>query len=81
MFVSKSSSRRLQDTSSVQKFFVMQEFLEEEKLLRWRDVEDVFKKSLEEVFKKFWVFFENLHSYFLRVQEFYMRVLFPCEYP
>ena len=34
----------------------MQEFLEEEKLLRWRDVEDVFKKGLEEIFKKFCFF-------------------------
>ena len=58
MFVSITSSRRLQEMSSRHldnvfrvTIFCLPRRLEDEKLLRWRRVEDIFRKCLEDVFK------------------------------
>ena len=80
-YVFKTSSRRLQrnnfsssKTSSRRLARCLQDVLEDEKLLRWRRVEDVFKTCLEEVLKTSsrptnvsWVTNKLLHRSFSRI--------------
>ena len=84
LFISKTSSKGLQDMSSRR----LQDVLEDEKLLRWRRVEDVFKTCLEDVLKTSWRprnvcwdVCENLFSKYTKIESFeilYLLVLCFC---